>query len=375
MSTTDGPTTDRPTTDRPTTDGPTTDGPIKEAPTTLDDAVAEPDAAAADAARRHQAALAKPPGSLGRLEDLGVWAAAVQGRCPPAPFERARVLVFAGDHGIAAAGVSAYPAEVTGQTVRNILAGGAAVNALARAAGASVRVVDLAVDADTTDEVCQYKVRRGSGRIDREDALSPEQTRQAFDAGTRIADDEIDQGADLLIAGHVGVANTTPASTIVAALCGAEPVAVIGRGSGIDDDTWMRKLSAIRDALRRVRGRVSPLTLLQVAGSADLAAMTGFLAQAAVRRTPVLLDGLVSTAAALVAQQATPAAPQWWLASHRSPEPAHALALSSLDLDPLLDLGVRLGEGAGALLALPLLNAAVHAMAEMATFDAAQRSP
>ncbi|MDQ6875935.1 MAG: nicotinate-nucleotide--dimethylbenzimidazole phosphoribosyltransferase, partial [Actinomycetota bacterium] len=286
-------------------------------PASLDEAVTEPDVAAADAARRHQASLAKPPGSLGRVEDLAVWAAAVQGRCPPEPFGRARVVVFAGDHGIAAAGVSTRPAEVTGQMVHNILAGGATVNALARAAGASVRVVDLAVDADTPEEVCQYKVRRGSGRIDRVDALSPEETRQAFDAGTRIADQEIDEGADLLIAGDLGVGNTTPASTIVAALCGVEPIAVIGRGSGIDDDTWMRKLSAIRDALRRVRGRVSPLTLLQVAGGADLAAMTGFLAQAAVRRTPALLDGLVPTAAALVAQQVTPAAPQWWLASHR----------------------------------------------------------
>ncbi len=337
-------------------------------PSSLGEAVPDPDLTAADAARERQATLTKPAGSLGRLEDLSIWASAVQGRCPPTPFERTRVVVFAGDHGIASAGVSAYPADVTAQMVANFLAGGAAVNVLARAAGASVRVVDMSVDADTPAEVSAHKVRRGSGRIDREDALTADEARQAFDAGTRIADEEIDGGADLLICGDMGIGNTTPAAVIVAALTASEPVAVIGRGTGIDDDTWMRKLSAIRDALWRVRGRTSPLVLLQVAGGADIAAMAGFLAQAAVRRTPVLLDGLVPTAAALVAQEITPAAVQWWLACHRSTEPAHTIALSRLGLDPLLDFGLRLGEGTGALVALPLLDAAVRTLGEMATF-------
>ena len=337
-------------------------------PRSLDEAVPDPDLAAADAARRRQATLTKPPGSLGRLEDLSVWAAAVQGRCPPAPFERARVVVFAGDHGIAGAGVSAYPAAVTAQMVGTFLAGGGAVNVLARAVGAAVRVVDIAVDADTPAEVSAHKVRRGSGCIDREDALSADETRQAFSSGTDIADEEIDAGADLLVCGDMGIGNTTPAAAIVAALTGAEPVEVIGRGTGIDDDAWMRKLSAIRDALHRVRGRTAPLTLLQVAGGADIAAMTGFLAQAAVRRTPVLLDGVVPTTAALVAREITPPAVQWWLASHRSTEPAHALALSRLGLEPVLDLGLRLGEGTGALVALPVLDAAIRTLGEMSTF-------
>lgn len=337
-------------------------------PTSLADAVADPDPAAADAARQRQATLTKPAGALGRLEDLSVWAAAVQGRCPPQPFQRVRVVVFAGDHGIAAAGVSAYPSEVTAQMVGNFLAGGAAVNVLARAVGATVRVVDIAVDADPPAEVSRFKVRRGSGRIDREDALSEAETRQAFSAGTEIADEEIDGGADLLICGDMGIGNTTPAAVIVATITGSEPVEVIGRGSGVDDEAWMRKLTAIRDALRRSRGSTAPLTLLQVAGGADLAAMTGFLAQAAVRRTPVLLDGLVPSTAALLAADITPAAVQWWLACHRSTEPAHTIALTRLGLEPILDFGLRLGEGTGALIAVPVLDAAIRTLAEMATF-------
>jgi len=340
-------------------------------PKSLHDAVPDPDHAAADAARQRQATLTKPAGALGRLEDISVWAAAVQGRCPPMPFERVRVIVFAGDHGIAQGGVSAYPPEVTAQMVQNFLAGGAAVNVLARAAGASVRVVDMAVDAETPAEAAAFKVRRGSGRIDREDALSPDETRQAFAAGTDIADEEIDGGADLLICGDMGIGNTTAASVIVAALTGSEPVEVIGRGTGIDDDMWMRKLSAIRDALRRTRGNTAPLALLQVTGGADIAAMTGFIAQAAIRRTPVLLDGLITTTAALLAHEITPAAVQWWLACHRSTEPAHTIALSRLGLDPVLDFGMRLGEGTGALLALPVVDAAIRTLAEMATFPEA----
>ncbi|PZS35339.1 MAG: nicotinate-nucleotide--dimethylbenzimidazole phosphoribosyltransferase [Pseudonocardiales bacterium] len=339
-------------------------------PQTLDGAVPDPDPDMAEAARERLRSLGKPAGSLGRLEGLSVWAAAVQGRCPPRPFQRARVVVFAGDHGIAEAGVSTSPAGFTASAVADCLAGAAAVNVLARATGATVRVVDMAVDADTPAEVSAYKVRRGSGRIDREDALTVEEVHDAFDAGTRIADEEVDGGADLLIAGDVGAGSSTAASTVVAALTGTEPVHIIGSAApstdtGIDDDTWMRKLSAIRDALRRVRGRVGFPALLQIAGGADIAAISGFVAQAAIRRTPVLLDGLVPVTAALVAREVTPAAVQWWLAAQSSAEPAHAIALERLGLDPLLDLGMRHGEGAGALVALPLLDAAVRLLAEL----------
>ncbi len=334
-------------------------------PRSLDDAVPDPDPAAARAARLRIESLGKPARSFGRLEALSVWAAAVQGRCPPQPFERVRVVVFAGDHGIRAAGVSACPPGFTAETVLACLAGSAAVSVLSRATGASLRVVDMAVDADTPPEVSAYKVRRGSGRIDREDALTAAQARQAFDAGTRIADEEVDGGADLLIAGDVGAGNSTPAATLVAAVTGTEPVHVIGRGSGIDDDAWMRKLSAIRDARRRVRDRSGPLALLQAVGGADIAAMTGFLAQAASRRTPVLLDGLVPVTAGLVACELIPGAAQWWLATQESPEPAHPIALARLGLDPVLDLGLRHGEGTGSVVALGVLDAAVRLLAEL----------
>ena len=339
--------------------------------------IAAPDDAAAAAARARQARLTKPPGALGRLEDLSVWVAACQGVCPPRQFERARVVVFAGDHGVAAAGVSAFPAEVTAQMVANIDAGGAGINVLAELAGASVRVVDVAVDCDEplSDVIGAHKVRRGSGNIAVEDALSLDEAVTAFDAGRAIADDEVDSGADLLIAGDMGIGNTTAATTLIAALTGSEPVAVVGRGTGIDDAGWARKTAAIRDALVRSRGVTSdPLGLLRVCGGADLAAMAGFLLQAAVRRTPVLLDGVVVTAAALVADRLAPGVRFWWQAGHRSTEPAHTLALQRLQLEPIVDLGLRLGEGTGAAMALPVLRAAIATLASMATFDEANVS-
>ncbi|MDF3340915.1 nicotinate-nucleotide--dimethylbenzimidazole phosphoribosyltransferase [Mycolicibacterium septicum] len=336
--------------------------------------VAAPDADVAVAARARQARLTKPPGSLGRLEELSIWVASCQGECPPRPFTRARVVVFAADHGVTAAGVSAFPSAVTGQMVANFDAGGAAINVLAEVSGATVRVADIAVDCDEplSPAIGAHKVRRGSGNIAVEDALSVEQTAAAVDAGRQIADDEVDAGADLLIAGDMGIGNTTAATTLVAALTGTEPVAVVGRGTGIDDLGWMRKAAAVRDALYRAREVTrDPLGLLRVCGGADLAAMAGFLAQAAVRRTPVLLDGLVVTAAALVAEELAPGAQAWWQAGHRSTEPAHSLALSHLRLEPIVDLGMRLGEGTGAAVALPIVRAAIATLAAMATFDEA----
>jgi len=318
------------------------------------------------------AGLARPAGALGRLDELTVWLAGAQGAAPPRDPERARVVVFAGDHGVAAAGVSAYPPEATARMVALVQAGGSGMDALARAAGATVRLVDLSVDADTPADVAGHKVRRGSGRIDRVDALTLAEAEAAFRAGVAIADEEVDGGADLLVPADLAVAGTTVAAVLVAALTGTEPVKVVGRGSGIDDRTWMRKVVAIRDALRRARPFTGdPVALLAVGGGADVAAMTGFLVQAAVRRTPVLLDGVVSAAAALLARAAAPAATAWWVAAHRSAEPAHRIALENLDLAPVLDLGIRAGGGTGALTVLPLLRAAVRSCAETATAEAA----
>lgn len=337
-------------------------------------AVPTPDAEAASAASERQCMLTKPLGALGRLEDLAAWVAACQGACPPRQFERARVVVFAGDHGVTAAGVSAYPAEVTAAMVANFDAGGAAVNVLATLAGAGVRVADIAVDTaePLSPSIGAHKIRRSSGNIASEDALTPDEVVEAIEAGRRIADEEVDGGADLLIAGDMGIGNTTPATALVAALTDTEPVAVVGRGTGIDDAGWGRKTAAVRDALYRTRRLTAdPIALLRICGGADLAAMTGFCAQAAVRRTPVLLDGVVVTAAALAAERLAPGAKQWWQAGHRSTEPAHSLALRDLDLDPIVDLGMRLGEGTGALIALPVLRAAVATLASMATFEEA----
>ena len=338
------------------------------------EAVAPPDPDVAAAARARHDNLTKPPGSLGRLEDLSVWVSSCQGVCPPRPFQRARVVVFAGDHGVTSAGVSAYPAEVTAQMVANFEAGGAAINVLAEVAGATVRVIDVAVDAaePLSPSIGAHKVRRGSGNIAVEDALTDDEVAAALDAGRRIADEEVDSGADILIAGDMGIGNTTPATTLIAALTDSEPVAVIGRGTGVDDAGWARKTAAIRDALFRSRAAAGdPVALLRICGGADLAAMAGFCAQAAVRRTPLLLDGVVVTAAALVAEELAPGARQWWQAGHRSTEPAHAVALQRLDLEPIVDMRMRLGEGTGAAVALPIVRAAVAALASMATFDEA----
>jgi nicotinate-nucleotide--dimethylbenzimidazole phosphoribosyltransferase len=337
--------------------------------------VPRPDEGAREAARERQSRLTKPAGALGRLEDLSIWLAGVQGCCPPRPIQRPRVVIFAGDHGVARTGVSAYPPEVTGQMVRNFIAGGAAVNVLARACGASVRVLDMAVDADLGDlpaEVTAYKVRRGSGNIATGPALTRAEAEQAFLAGVAVADDEVDSGADLLIPGDMGIGNTTAAATLVAVLTGAEVATVVGRGTGIDDRVWMVKCAAVRDAARRGRTKTADMVdlLAEVAG-ADLAAMSGFLVQAAVRRTPVVLDGVVSGAAALVADRIAYRCKDWWLAGHRSSEPAHTVTLERLQLEPVVDYELRLGEGTGALLALPILRAAGATLAEMATFDEA----
>jgi nicotinate-nucleotide--dimethylbenzimidazole phosphoribosyltransferase len=334
--------------------------------------VEPPDWDAAEAARARQDTLTKPKGALGRLEELAIWIASCQGQCPPRDFQRARVVVFAGDHGVARSGVSAYPPEVTAQMVANIDGGGAAINALCGVAGATVRVADLAVAADAfSEQIGAHKVRRSSGDIAVEDALTEDETARAIEAGQRIADEEVDAGADLLIAGDMGIGNTTPAAVLVAALTNTEPVAVVGFGTGIDDAAWARKTAAVRDALYRAPRQRDPVGLLRCCGGADLAAIAGFCAQAAVRRTPLLLDGMAVTAAALIAERLAPGARLWWQAGHRSTEPGHSVALTSLFLEPIVDLGMRLGEGTGAAVALPVLRAAVATLSSMATFQEA----
>lgn len=344
------------------------------------DAIGMPDEAAREAARRRQDQLTKPTGALGRLEDLSVWLAGVTGQCPPPPIAAPALAIFAGDHGVArTAGTSAYPPEVTAQMVANFVAGGAGATVLARSRGVRVRVVDASVDVDwaatglpVPDSVHAGRIRRGSGSIDREDAMSAEEARAGLALGARVAQELIDAGADLLVPGDMGIGNTTPAAALVGLLADLGPADVVGRGTGIDDVTWMRKTAAVRDAMRRGRPvKGDPVALLAAVGGPDFAAMTGFLLQAAALRTPVLLDGVVSCACALVAHRIAFRARAWWCAGHRSTEPAAVAALSRLDLEPILDLGMRLGEGSGALVALPVLTAAGDLLREMATFESA----
>ncbi|MFE2267200.1 nicotinate-nucleotide--dimethylbenzimidazole phosphoribosyltransferase [Streptomyces griseosporeus] len=311
-----------------------------------------------------------PPGSLGRLDDLGEWLAAAQGAVPVRPVDRPRVVLFAGDHGIAGLGVSARPAGSAVELVRDVLEGARPVSVLARRLGVPVRVVDMALDCDAEAlpaDVVRYRVRRGSGRIDIEDALTAEEAEAAFRAGVAVADEEADAGTDLVVLGDLSVGGTTAAGVLVAALCGTDASVVTGRGGvAIDDLAWMRKCAAIRDALRRARPVLGDqLQLLATVGGADLTAMTGFLLQAAVRKMPVILDGVVGAACALVAQRIAFRAPDWWLAGQASGEPGQAKALDRMALEPLLDHGVTVGEGTGALLALPLVQAAAALAAEL----------
>ncbi|GAB6985584.1 nicotinate-nucleotide--dimethylbenzimidazole phosphoribosyltransferase [Nocardioides pyridinolyticus] len=332
--------------------------------------------APSEIARGHAAkrlgALATPPGALGRLGELGVWLAACQGRVPPAEVADVRLVIFAGDHGVAQHGVSAFPPAITGAMVRTFLTGRAAVSALAAAHGVRVRVLDLGVDEDFEDlpedvraALTAHKVRRSSGAIHVEDALTLDETRTALAAGAAVAREEA--GAQLLLSGDMGIGNTTPATALVAAVLGLPAAEAVGRGTGIDDATLAHKASVIDAALCRAGARTAdPVELLAALGSADLAATTGYLLAAAQDGVPVLLDGLMSVASALVADRMEPGAAQWFAAGHRSTEPAQTLALAEMGLEPLLDLQLRLGEGSGAVAAVPLVRSASALLRDVA---------
>ncbi|GAA3844687.1 nicotinate-nucleotide--dimethylbenzimidazole phosphoribosyltransferase [Streptomyces phyllanthi] len=334
------------------------------------DLIERPDGGVRRDAEARRARQVVPPGALGRLDDLGEWLAAAQSSVPVRPVTRPRVVLFAGDHGVAGLGVSARPAGSAHELVRAVLDGSSPVAVLARRLDVPVRVVDMALDCEPEelpDEVVRHRVRRGSGRIDVEDALTLQEAEAAFLAGVAVADEEADSGTDLVVLGDVSVGGTTAAAVLVAALCGTDASVVTGRGGrAIDDLAWMRKCAAVRDSLRRARPVLGEqLRLLATVGGADLAAMTGFLLQCAVRKTPVILDGVVSAACALVGQRVAFRAPDWWLAGQNSGEPAQAKALDRMAIEPLLDHGVSVGEGAGALLALPLVQAAAALAAEL----------
>ncbi|WP_293787201.1 nicotinate-nucleotide--dimethylbenzimidazole phosphoribosyltransferase [uncultured Aeromicrobium sp.] len=333
--------------------------------------VTPPSENARAAAQEHLDALAVPRGALGRLGEFGVWLSAVQDQVPPAVPEHVRAVVFAGDHGVAEHAVSAYPREITPMMVRAFVAGTAGVAVLARQHGVALRVLDIAVDADLSDlDVSAYKVRRGSGAIHLEDALTAEELDRSLQVGAAVAAEEIAAGAQMLISGDMGIGNTTPAAALIAASFGLPAELVAGRGTGVDDAGLAHKTAIIAEALARHADDGDPRRTLAALGSADIAASAGFMAAAARAGVPVVLDGLISVAAAVMADRLAPGAAAWFVAGHRSTEPAQSLALEKLGLSPILDLDLRLGEGSGAVAAVPLLRSAALLLSEVARLDA-----
>jgi nicotinate-nucleotide--dimethylbenzimidazole phosphoribosyltransferase len=307
--------------------------------------------------------------------------AASTGQALPTLEQRA-VLLAAADHGVAAEGVSAYPQAVTGQMVHNFLVGGAAINALSAAAGARIILVDAGVMAELPDHPAlrRLHIRRGSGNLAREPAMQHSEALAALLAGVELVEEERQNGLDVLLPGEMGIANTTPAAALTSALTGAPPDQTVGRGTGIDDAALRHKREVVARALQRCNAdalRSEPLALLCELGGLEIAVLAGAMLAAARHRIPVLLDGYITTSAALVATAMVPHLRAHLFASHASAEPGHTLALAHLGLTaatgagPLLRLDMRLGEGSGAALALPLLLGAARLMREMATFDQA----
>ena len=330
--------------------------------------------AAEAAARARHDQLTKPKGSLGRLEAVGAQLAAIAGRCPPPVPERPAVVVAAGDHGVLRHGVSPWPREVTALMVQGIASGRAAVNALARAVGAQVAVLDVGVASPVPAHpaVRHARVRPGTADLASEPAMSREDAARALVAGARLAEELLASGVDLLVTGEMGIANTTPAACLVAAFTGRPAAEVTGRGTGIDDATWARKVAVVERALAlHAPDPADPLGVLAAVGGLEHAALAGVLLAGAAARVPVVLDGVSTNAAALAAAALAPEVTGYAIAGHRSVEPGAAAALTYLKLDPLLDLELRLGEGTGGLLAVPIVRAAAAALAEMATFEEA----
>jgi len=332
------------------------------------------DAEAVSQARDRQQALTKPAGSLGVLEDVSVQLAGLAGECPPPLPEPAVVAVFAADHGVHAQGVTPWPQEVTAQMVANFLASGAVVNAIAAQAGADVCVVDVGVAADlpAAPGLLPRKIRPGTADMTAGPAMSRAEAERAVEVGIETARDLVAAGHNCLLTGDMGIANTTASAALIAAFTGADPEQVTGRGTGIDDPTWQRKVEVVRRALDRHQpDPADPLGVLAAVGGLEHAALAGFILGGAALRVPVVLDGVISCAAALAARALAPDAVAGLLAGHLSTEPGARRALDALGLRPLLDLGLRLGEGSGAVLALPVVAAAARVLREVATFDSA----
>jgi nicotinate-nucleotide--dimethylbenzimidazole phosphoribosyltransferase len=331
------------------------------------------DQVAMAAARARQDRLTKPQGSLGRLESLAIQMAGITRQ--PRPHMRHKVVaVMAGDHGVAAEGVSAFPQAVTRQMVLNFLGGGAAINVLARQAGARVVIVDMGVAGgmEPHPRLLNRSLGDGAGNIATGPAMSARQAEQAVLTGAEVVAAEAARGLDLLATGDMGIGNTTPSAAIAAAITGRPAEQIAGRGTGVDDDGLRRKVSAVERALRVNRpDPADGLDVLAKVGGFEIGGLAGAILGAAARGCPVIIDGFISTAAAMIAALIAPRVKDYLIAAHASRELGHRAMLEWLGLEPLLDLGMRLGEGTGAVLAMPLIEAACALLDEMATFDEA----
>ena len=334
------------------------------------------DAGAVAAAAARQDRLVKPAGSLGRLEGLSVQLAGLAGACPAPVPARPAVAIFAADHGVVASGVTPWPSEVTRQMVAACCAGVSASAVLARHVGARHVSVDVGVAGEPLPAhpaLWAHRVRAGSADLSREPALSGADVAAALDVGAAVAARLVAEGADVLLTGEMGIGNTTPAAAVIAAITGAPPAVCTGRGTGVDDATWATKVRVVEAGVRRLGAAVGDdadaAVVLAEVGGLDIAALAGFVVGAAAARVPVVLDGVITLAGALAAVRLAPACAVAMVAGHRSVEPGATIALAALGLAPLVDLELRLGEGSGALLAVPLVQAAARVLAEMATFD------
>ncbi len=324
----------------------------------------------AAAVQAHLDGLTKPPGSLGRLEALALRIARIYGD-PPPPLRRRMVLVLAADHGVAAQGVSAYPAEVTAQMCRNFAAGGAAINAIARAVDAEVVAVDVGVAADAASlGLLSHKVRPGTADLATGPAMTRDEALQAVRAGAALVEERV-ADVDVFALGEMGIGNTTAAAALTAALTGAGAGDVVGSGTGIDARRREHKRRIVAGAVARIPPGAAPIDILAELGGLEVAGLAGAVLACARAGRAVVTDGFIATAGVLVAARLAPDVVDYVVASHRSVEPGHAVQLEALGLEPLLDLELRLGEGTGAALALPTVEAASAVLREMATFASA----
>lgn len=338
----------------------------------LIDRITPLDKSAEETALGHLNQLTKPPGSLGKLEDLAIKLAGMNGKVMSSYPKRA-VIVMAGDHGVCEEGISAFPSEVTAQMVNNFLNGGAAVNVLARQADAEVLCVDIGVKADLQHPgLISKKVRYGTANMVKEQAMTREEAELAMTAGAEVAQDAFSRGVRLFVTGEMGIGNTTASAAVMSGLTGISTRESVGRGTGIDDDGLRLKIITVDRALEYHKPNANdPVDVLAKVGGLEIAGLTGVILAAAALRCPVIIDGFISSVAALVASKLATDAVQYMIASHVSQEPGHVHVLKELGLEPMLHLDMRLGEGTGGVLAIHLVDAACKIMAEMATFASA----